>query len=110
MTSNPAPDDVPLAFADRLAELKRRTPVRRPGQLEDASRPLQSLDAEAGPRRSTGFEILNEPRNRSLERTPLFVRQRGVVTVEARQPPVCRHGGLLAERGEERLAVLERAT
>src|SRR5437879_1547286 len=61
--SDPAPDDVRLALADRIAVLEGCSTVIRPGHLEDARSTLDTLDTLDPKSLAETFasaEILNE--------------------------------------------------
>ena len=91
MCADPAPDDVHLTDLDLGSEFPGRSPVRGERHLHDVAGPLHAFHPETGPERTTRFQILDKPGNRSTKPLLLGSAERSPVLVESRKPLVGRH-------------------
>jgi hypothetical protein len=90
MRPDTPPDDVRVARADRVAVLKGRAAVRRPGQLPHTALTLHSLDAEPLVE-PLGAKTGDKQSNRSQKRFALLARETGVLPQEPLALGVGRH-------------------
>jgi hypothetical protein len=91
MCADPAPDDVHLTDLDLGSEFPGSPPVRGERHLHDVAGPLHAFHPETGPERTTRFQILDKPGNRSTKPLLLGSAERSPVLVESRKPLVGRH-------------------
>ena len=91
MCADPAPDDVHLTDLDLGSEFPGSSPVRGERHLHDVAGPLHAFHPETGPERTTRFQILDKPGNRSTKPLLLGSAERSPVLVESRKPLVGRH-------------------
>jgi hypothetical protein len=91
MCADPAPDDVHLTDLDLGSEFPGSPPVRGECHLHDVAGSLHAFHPETGPERTTRFQILDEPGNRSTKPLLLGRAERSPVLVESRKSLVGRH-------------------
>jgi hypothetical protein len=80
------PDDVRLAFSDRVAVLKRGPSVVIPGQLEDAGGALDAFDSETLAETTAALKILDNLSDRGQKSWLLSRCESVKVLGEAGQP------------------------
>jgi hypothetical protein len=95
------PDDVRLAFSDRVAVLKRDPSVVIPGQLEDACGSLDAFDSETLAKTTAALKILDKLSDRG-QKSCLLSRCESTVCMYTRKVGVT-VGSVATERASVRL-------